>query len=105
MKKFVLAHKVGELETTLVMGDVRYHRELLDDNEGCYGGGFYIFDNDKKICLLYGESFDFGFPLFDEVDLTAIPEYLKDYKLVYVPNIHCSWDENDIIDTTNIKYY
>ena len=105
MKKFVLAHKAGELETRLVMGDVKYHNELLADDEGCYGGGFYTFDDNKKVCLLYGASFDFHAPLFDEVDLTAIPEYLKGYKLVYVPDIRYPWSEEDVIDTTNVTYY
>ena len=52
----------------LRFGTVYLHRDLLQENESCdYGGGLWKVDEERKIVLLFGRSFDFGQPLFEFV--------------------------------------
>lgn len=78
MKKFIIS-KEGEL----ILGDVRYHFELLGKNYsvGCWGGGFWDIDKEKKELILSGKSTDFGSPKFEY--LKELPVGYEDYKITY----------------------
>ena len=53
---------------TLRFGNVYLHRDLLEFGEHCsYGGGFWKIDDSRGAILLYGRSFDFGTPSFNQV--------------------------------------
>lgn len=53
---------------TLKFGHVYLHKDLLGFGEKCcYGGGLWLIDEKRRAVLLYGRSFDFGPPNFDEV--------------------------------------
>ena len=52
----------------LRFGIVYQHRELLEKDEYCpYGGGLWEYDTERNAVLLYGRSFAFGAPSFEEV--------------------------------------
>lgn len=52
----------------LRFGQVFMHRDLLRSGEQCtYGGGLWRLDEERRIVLLFGRSFDFGEPDFDYV--------------------------------------
>lgn len=52
----------------LKFGHVYLHKDLLGCGEKCpYGGGLWIIDESRRAILLYGRSFDFGVPNFNEV--------------------------------------
>ena len=52
----------------LRFGQVFLHRDLLRTGERCvYGGGLLRVDEERRLVLLFGRSFDFGEPDFDHV--------------------------------------
>lgn len=52
----------------LKFGNVYQHRNLLDWDESCpYGGGLWKRDEGRRAILLYGRSFEFGVPDFNQV--------------------------------------
>lgn len=75
MQKFII-----KKDGTLVMGNVGYHFELFSNTQercrGCYGGGMYDIDEEKKHIHFYGSSSDFGYPDFDK--LKELPEEYVD---------------------------
>ena len=55
-------------EGVLRFGNVYQHRELLQRGEECpYGGGLWKVDEARRAILLYGRSFAFGPPSFEQV--------------------------------------
>ena len=44
----------------LILGKVGYHNVLVTIKEKVQGGGQFRFDLDKKECLLFAESHEFG---------------------------------------------
>lgn len=81
MQKFVIT-----MEGELRFGDVEYHKELLPwRNNECFGGGFWKIESGS--ISLYGRSYDFGAPDFDQVrsiDWTGIGG--KPASLFFYPN-------------------
>ena len=62
-QKFIITH-----EGVLRFGNVYQHRELLRWDEECpYGGGLWKIDEERRAVLLYGRSFAFGPPCFEQV--------------------------------------
>lgn len=52
----------------LRFGKVYQHRDLLEWGEECtYGGGLWHIDKERKALLLYGRSFAFGAPDWNQV--------------------------------------
>jgi len=103
--KFVIYRKFDKLESGIRFGNVAYHADLLNYDEGCLGGGAYVMLEEQKKIVCYGDSFDFGKPHFDT--LTYIPEKYKDWKIVYAFDLR--GPEEDKIDITkltneNIEY-
>lgn len=55
-------------EGVLKFGRVYQHRDLLGWDEDCpYGGGLWKLDEGRRAILLYGRSFAFGAPDFNQV--------------------------------------
>ena len=44
----------------LVLGKVEYHKALVTDKEKVQGGGQFRFDLEKRECLFFAESHDYG---------------------------------------------
>ena len=62
-KKFVITQN-----GVLKFGNVYQHIDLLDWGEECpYGGGLWKKDEVRRAILLYGRSFAFGTPDFNQV--------------------------------------
>ena len=56
------------LDGTLRFGRVYLHRDLLPRGQDtCHGGGLWLIDNQRGCVILYGRSFDFGVPDFDQL--------------------------------------
>lgn len=52
----------------LRFGCVYLHRDLLTSGEQCpYGGGLWKLDESRGAILLYGSSFDFGYPELSQI--------------------------------------
>lgn len=90
MKKFILAIKKTEYDSfvreltnkcipDLRFGDVSYHKDLLEADEYCLGGGIFEFTEDSLI--LSEQSSDFGRPKFISSD-----------KDLFMTGIKCSKD-------------
>lgn len=62
-QKFIITDD-GELR----FGNVFHHRNLLRWDEGCSnGGGLWRVDEARAAVILYGRSFEFGSPLFENL--------------------------------------
>lgn len=62
-QKFIIT-----LDGVLKFGKVYQHVDLLDWGEECpYGGGLWKKDECRRAILLYGRSFAFGTPDFNQV--------------------------------------
>ena len=61
-QKFIITQ-----EGVLRFGNVYQHSELLRWDEECpYGGGLWKVDEARRVVLLYGRSFAFGPPCFEQ---------------------------------------
>lgn len=76
--KFIISSK-GFLR----LGQVRLHKNLLQEGESCYGGGFYEFDYVSNRLLLSGQSYDFGKPRWNWVDVLKVPAAYRNLRIVY----------------------
>ncbi len=79
----------------LKFGRVYLHKDLLEGDENCqHGGGLWKIDEGRRAILLYGRSFDFGPPYFEEVrriDWSGIGG--KPLPLFYLPH----WPDEDVL--------
>ena len=88
-KKFVLVTRKDDFDffdpqVHIRFGMVPLHKNLIGENDMCFGGGDFELDRDKKIAKLSGQSFDFGFPQFGR-DFTKIyaEEDFEGWKFIY----------------------
>ncbi|MGI6243417.1 MAG: hypothetical protein ACOYJK_07805 [Prevotella sp.] len=59
-KKFIITRR-----GIMRLGNVRMHKDLLQPNDICMGGGFWRFDPISMQLALNGASYDFGAPMWD----------------------------------------
>ena len=65
------------------LGMVNLHKPLLKRKDYCLGGGFYQFDYASNRILLDGESYDFGPPLWDMIDVLKVPAEYRGMQIIY----------------------
>lgn len=51
----------------LIIGEVEFHRDLATNTKDVKGGGWYEFNEETKMFVLYGKSFDFGAANLDDI--------------------------------------
>lgn len=85
------------------LGMVNLHMHLLEQGDHCIGGGFYQFDYASNRILLEGESYDFGPPLWDMIEVLKVPAEYRGMQIVYQ---YHDEDEEDLVlnDTKEIVY-
>lgn len=64
-------------------GDVRLHKNLLESDEYCIGGGFYEFDFVSSRLLLSGSSYDFGSPQWSRLKILKVPIAFRGLTIEY----------------------
>lgn len=95
--KFIITNS-GEL----IFGNVYLHRELLPKGEdSCLGGGLWKIDNQNGRMILYGKSFDFGYPELDairKVDRSDFPGNMN-LPMFYLRK----WVEEDVLEPVEVN--
>lgn len=90
------------LDGEIKFGNVFLHRELLPKGHTiCYGGGLWKIDNQRGCLLLYGRSFDFGLPDFEQaryVNRTEMPGALN-YPMYYMRK----WVDEEILEPIELQ--
>ncbi len=87
----------------LRLGMVHLHRELLEPQDHCAGGGFYRFDAVEGRLLLERESYDYGPPRWSAVDRLIVPRDYEGLRLVYVSSAW-PYDEHDLTSLFGVTY-
>ncbi|MCQ2058795.1 MAG: hypothetical protein MJY71_03080 [Bacteroidaceae bacterium] len=81
-RKFVITSR-----GVLRFGEVRMHKDLLQADDICYGGGFYEFDYGGNRLILTGASYDFGTPRWDRLQgfsiQLQIPSEYRGMAIIY----------------------
>lgn len=78
MQKFIITS-----DGLFKYGDVRLHKNLLDSDEHCIGGGFYEFDFVSSRLLLSGSSYDFGIPRWERLEILKVPSAFRGLTIEY----------------------
>jgi hypothetical protein len=65
------------------LGMVNLHKHLLKRGDHCLGGGFYQFNYTANRILLDGESYDFGPPLWDMINILKVPSAYRGMQIIY----------------------
>ncbi len=91
MQKFIVTS-----DGRLKYGDVNMHKDLLDKDEACIGGGMYQFDYINRRLLLEGKSYDYGRPKWAYLDVLYMPESLRGFEPY--------WEGIPLTDFLPIKY-
>lgn len=64
-------------------GNVYMHKDLLQPDDVCIGGGLYEFNLIENKMLLYGKSYDYGRVKWSYIDTIEIPNSLLGLTLLY----------------------
>lgn len=64
-------------------GMAEMHRDLLDPDDYCLGGGYYSFDYTGGRMLLHGHSYDYGEPQWSRLSELHLPESLDGLRIVW----------------------
>ena len=65
------------------LGMVGMHKDLLQPNDQCIGGGFYEFDFVSNRIILDRSSLDFGRPKWHLLDRLCVPSVYRGLSIVY----------------------
>lgn len=87
-----------KLVVELRFGNVALHKDLLESDEICLGGGDYemIKDNNKENIVLSGQSFDYGVPRWDMIKGITSDYYVTGTLIYKFPNEYQYKDCEDI---------
>jgi hypothetical protein len=70
-------------DNLIILGQVKFHRELAKDPSAVEGGGWFFIDSLRKEILFYGKSYDFGrfniFNLKSLIESGNLDSRLHDY--------------------------
>lgn len=92
-----------ELVPELRMGNVGYHRELINEPlERALGGGTYEISADGKDYILCDKSYDYGIPQWHRVDGIVCDTYVKGCIIYKYPKYDCPYMED--VDVKKLFY-
>lgn len=99
LPKFIIT-RAGVLR----LGMVRQHKDLLQPEDDCIGGGYYQFDFTCNRMILDRASYDFGIPRWHLIDTLKVPDVYRGLSIVYKydDDFH---DDFQVSDQLNIEYY
>ena len=86
------------------LGMVDQHRDLLQPDEQCIGGGYYSFDFVSNRIILDRESYDFGRPKWHLLDTLRVPSTYRGLRIVYKYD-DGSHDDFNVSELVKIEYY
>ena len=94
---------IDKLVPELRMGNVAYHRDLINEPlEMALGGGTYEFSADGKDLLLSGESYDYGVPQWRRIDGITCDTYVKGSVIYKYPKYEYPYRED--VDVKKLFY-
>lgn len=88
----------------LRIGMVNQHKDLLQPEDDCIGGGYYQFDYASGRMILDRASYDFGVPRWRLLETLRIPAVYRGLRIVYRydNDLH---DDFLVSDELKIEYY
>ena len=85
--KFIIENIDGK--DCIIMGKVKYHKDLIEENkDNVKGGGWFKFDSKDNSFTLGGESFDFGPANEDDIKACILNEEVYPMKMYRTMNNH-----------------
>ncbi len=99
LPKFIIT-RAGVLR----LGMVRQHKDLLQPDDDCIGGGYYQFDFTCNRMILDRSSYDFGIPRWHLIDTLKVPAVYRGLRIVYKydDGLH---DDLQVTEELKIEYY
>ena len=86
----------------LRLGMVKMHKDLLEGNDICIGGGYYQFDYLSNSVILDREPYDFGKPRWNLLnDVLKVPSDYRGMTIIY-QNYN---DTFNVSEAFKIEYY
>ena len=88
----------------LRLGMVNQHKDLLQPDDDCIGGGYYQFDYASGRMILDRASYDFGIPRWHLLDTLRVPAVYRGLRIVYryEDDLH---EDFQVSDELKIEYY
>ena len=88
----------------LRVGMVNQHKDLLQPDDDCIGGGYYQFDFTSNRMILDRASYDFGIPRWLLIDTLKVPTVYRGLRIVYKydDGLH---DDLQVTEELKIEYY
>jgi hypothetical protein len=99
LPKFIITR-----DGVLRLGMVNQHKDLLQPEDDCIGGGYYQFDFTCNHMILDRASYDFGVPRWHLLDTLRVPAVYRGLRIVYryEDDFH---EDFQISDELKIEYY
>lgn len=88
----------------LRLGMVKQHKDLLQPEDDCIGGGYYQFDFTCNRIILDRASYDFGIPKWHLLDTLRVPAVYRGLRILY--KYEDDFQEDFLVsDKLKIEYY
>ena len=87
----------------LRMGMVYQHRDLLEPDDQCIGGGYYRFDYTANCIILDGFSYDYGKPRWHLLETLLVPCEYQGWRLIYLDDDRYS-EEFQVSEELEIEF-
>ena len=99
LPKFIITR-----DGVLRLGMVKQHKDLLQPEDDCIGGGYYQFDYASGRMILDRASYDFGIPPWHLLDVIRVPSVYRGLRIVYryEDDFH---EDFQVSDELKIEYY
>ena len=89
-QKFIIT-----LEGRIRLGLVHMHKDLIQENDHCIGGGYYQVDAIGGKLMLDRRSLDYGEPRWHYIDVLCVPKDYQGLQIVY------EYDNGDVFNVSD----